>query len=253
MSKDNDHLKLWDAVEKTDPKYTKAFNRGGGFKGTATNATWLAKQATRMFGPCGIGWGVDVVDEALHEGAVMLDNKGEVLGREIIHKVRVKFWYRWGDKQGEITQFGQTTFVGKNKYGPFTDEEAPKKSLTDAMGKCLSLLGFAGDIHLGLWDDHKYVAQREAEAQQAEAQQNNTPPSHPQSPKVALAEAAMRWAGVDKTMMADVVRDCRRVLGLPTTGQLTDEQCAKVLQWIEDREAAGVDFAAAVAQQKEAA
>ena len=47
---------------------------------------------------------------------------------------------RWN--QGEVTHFGQTTFVGANKHGLFTDEEAPKKSLTDATNKALSMLGF---------------------------------------------------------------------------------------------------------------
>ena len=42
-------------------------------------------------------------------------------------------------------------------FGPFTDEEAPKKSLTDALSKAMSWLGFAADIHLGRWDDNKYV------------------------------------------------------------------------------------------------
>ena len=49
------HMALWDAVCTTDKAYTKRFTRGGGFKGTATNATWLAREATRRFGPCGIG------------------------------------------------------------------------------------------------------------------------------------------------------------------------------------------------------
>ena len=36
--------------------------------------------------------------------------------------------------------------------------DAPKKSATDGMVKCLSMLGFAGDIFSGQWDDSKYVA-----------------------------------------------------------------------------------------------
>jgi hypothetical protein len=38
-----------------------------------------------------------------------------------------------------------------------TDWEAAKKSLTDAIGKCLQPLGFAADIHMGLFDDAAYV------------------------------------------------------------------------------------------------
>lgn len=152
------NLSVWDAVQATDPKYTKGFSRGGGFKGTATNATYLAKKATEQFGPCGIGWGVIVLDEQLITGAPHLID-GQTVASDIIHKLHVKFWYVIGGVRGEIEQFGQTQMVGKNKNGFFTDEEAPKKSMTDAMSKCLSLLGFSADIHLGLYDDNKYVSQ----------------------------------------------------------------------------------------------
>lgn len=148
---------LWQAVEKTDPAFTKQFSRGGGFKGTATNATYLARKATEQFGPCGLGWGMSVIDEQIIDGAPFLV-EGVVVGHEKIHKVRAKLWYVQDGKRGEVEQFGQTQIVGKNKNGYYTDEEAPKKSLTDCMSKCLSLLGFSADIHLGLYDDNKYVA-----------------------------------------------------------------------------------------------
>jgi hypothetical protein len=143
---------LWSEVQETDPRYTKTFNRAGGFKGTSTNATWLAKRATEVFGPCGIGWGVKVLDEQIIEGHPITDTCNTK-----VHKVRVQFWYVLDGVRGEIEQFGQTEMVGKNSKGLYTDEEAPKKSITDAMTKCMSLLGFAADIHLGLYDDNKYV------------------------------------------------------------------------------------------------
>jgi hypothetical protein len=175
------NLSLWQSVEKTDPQYTKPFSRGGGFRGTATNATYLAKKATEAFGPMGIGWGVEIIDEAIMEGAP-LDAQGN---NEKIHKVRVKLWYKLDGERGEVVQFGQTTFVGRNKNGLFTDEEAPKKSLTDAMSKCLSLLGFSADIHLGRFDDNKYVSdlqQEFAEKHEAEVRK--------QAPKVSDEQAA---------------------------------------------------------------
>lgn len=154
----NTNTGLWASVEKTDPKYTKQFSRGGGFKGTATNATYLARKATEQFGPCGTGWGINVLNEELIQGAPLLLD-GQVVAHEMIHKVHARFWYVLDGTRGEVEQFGQTQMVGKNKNGFYTDEEAPKKSLTDAMSKCLSLLGFSADIHLGLYDDNKYVDQ----------------------------------------------------------------------------------------------
>ncbi len=152
-----ENLSLWSAVQQTDPKFTKEFNRGGGFKGTAINPTWLARRATETFGPIGIGWGYNIQDEAYQKGHTIVSEDGRALGEVIIHKIRLEVWYIWQGQLGRVTQFGQTEFVGKNKNGFFTDEEAPKKSLTDALSKCLSLLGFAADVHMGLFDDNKYV------------------------------------------------------------------------------------------------
>jgi hypothetical protein len=159
------NLALWNAVRTPDPTHTKQFSRGGGFSGTSTNSTYLAQLATSVFGPIGIGWGIEIEDEKYVDGAPILSATGTTICREVIHMVRVRLWYKsTTDKQadgkpvvGQVIQYGQTTFVGKNKYGPFTDEEAPKKSLTDAMSKCLSLLGFAADVFLGRFDDNKYV------------------------------------------------------------------------------------------------
>jgi len=148
---------LWNAVAVTNPNFVKSFTRGGGFSGTAINATYQAQKATETFGPCGIGWGIDILEERYQNGAPLtLD--GTVVGHEVIHVLRAKLWYLYQGKRGEVIHFGQTPFVGRNKYGFFTDEEAPKKSMTDAMSKCLSLIGFSADVHLGLYDDNKYVA-----------------------------------------------------------------------------------------------
>lgn len=152
-----ENLSLWTSVQQTDPKFTKEFNRGGGFKGTAVNATWLVRRATETFGPIGIGWGYEIKDESYHEGHPFLNDNGDVIARATIHKIRLEVWYIWKGSLGRVQQFGQTEFVGRNKYGVFTDEEAPKKSLTDALGKCLSLIGFAADVHMGMFDDSKYV------------------------------------------------------------------------------------------------
>jgi len=150
-------MELWNAVAVTNPNFVKSFTRGGGFSGTAINATYQAQKATETFGPCGIGWGVEILEERYQDGAPLIQD-GAVIGKEVIHVLRVKLWYIHQGKRGEVIHFGQTTFVGHNKNGFFTDEEAPKKSMTDAMSKCLSLIGFSADVHLGLYDDNKYVA-----------------------------------------------------------------------------------------------
>lgn len=151
-----DNLELWNKVNTTNPEYTKSFNRGGGFKGTAINPIYQIRRATELFGPVGIGWGWEVLNEEIIKGAPLFSEK-LVVGNELIHSLLVKVWYVYEEKRGEVVQYGATTLVGQNKYGFFTDEETKKKSLTDAIGKALSCLGFSADIHLGLYDDNKYI------------------------------------------------------------------------------------------------
>jgi len=170
MMKDN--LALWHSVEKTDPKYTKEFNRGGGFKGTAINPTYLIMKATDTFGLPGIGWGYDIIKEEMLYGALIADGV-----QEQTHTMQVRVWFKVGEERGLVEHFGATTYVGKNKFGTFTDEEAKKKTLTDAISKCLSWLGFSADVHLGRYDDNKYVSDLRSEF--------SKPSTTPTSPLVA--------------------------------------------------------------------
>lgn len=155
MTDENTNLDLWACVSKTDPEYTKPFTRAGGFRGTAINATWLAMRATEQFGPIGIGWGVVLLEQGFF---------GD--GSAQVHHCHIRLWYERDGKRGEIEHVGCTNAVTVNKDGVVrVDEDAPKKSLTDATTKALSMLGFAADVHLGRYDDNKYVAELVEEKQ----------------------------------------------------------------------------------------
>ena len=56
------------------------------------------------------------------------------------------------------------------------DEDAPKKSLTDAIVKAASHLGVAANIFLGRWDDQKYVAEVNEEYRREEAERSGPSP-----------------------------------------------------------------------------
>ena len=47
--------------------------------------------------------------------------------------------------------------------GPFNDDEAFKKAFTDAVMNAFKFIGVAADVHMGLFDDSKYVAEQKAE------------------------------------------------------------------------------------------
>lgn len=149
----SDNLSLWRLVEKTDPAHTKAIT-GKQYKGTSPKPHWLIMRATETFGPCGIGWGF-TVDERIVDGAMI-----EPGFYEKMHIAKVKVWYKWQSERGEVEHIGGTPFSGKRSSGNlFTDEDAPKKSVTDALVKALSMIGFAGDIFMGRYDDSKYVSE----------------------------------------------------------------------------------------------
>lgn len=142
-----DNMKLWNQVCVTDPKAVKPIT-GKQYKGNSPKPYWVIQRATEVFGPCGLGWGVQVLSERF-----------ERFGDEALHIAHVKVWYIQDGKRGEIEQMGQTRAAYTSASGKhIVDEDAPKKSATDGMVKCLSMLGFAGDIFSGQWDDSRYVA-----------------------------------------------------------------------------------------------
>lgn len=157
----SDNLALWQAVEKTPVEHTKAIT-GKSYSGTSPKPHYLVRKATETFGPCGIGWGF-TVDERVEAGAMIDADHFEKM-----HIAKVTVWYEWGGKRGEVTHVGGTPFSGKRASGkPYTDEDAPKKSVTDALVKALSMIGFAGDIFMGRYDDSKYVNDLRDEAREA--------------------------------------------------------------------------------------
>ena len=153
----NANLSIWNAVKTTDPNFVKNFRRAGGFAGTAIDPMYNIFRATQLFGPMGIGWGFEIVNEQIIDGAPLLDSDGNVVGCEKLHEIKLRVWYKHGDATGEIFASGATMMVGRNRNGFFTDEEAVKKSITDALSKALSYLGFSADVHLGRFDSNKYT------------------------------------------------------------------------------------------------
>jgi hypothetical protein len=220
-----DNLALWQAVEKTPPAHTKPIT-GKSYSGTSPKPHYLVWKATETFGPIGIGWGFTIVDERIEDGA----------GGERLHIARVRVWYKWNGERGEVEHIGGTSFSGTRASGKtYTDEDAPKKSVTDALIKALSMIGFAGDIFMGRYDDSKYVAEirAEADAEKRAADQAKAPPSrrHPQQP--AGVDAA-RQKAVD--FRDSFIADIRRCGNLDDLRMLkTDSAKAKAQQALADR------------------
>lgn len=149
-------MEIWNALGKTDPKHTKGFKRAGGFSGTALKPIWVEQRLTEVFGPCGTGWGM-----ARPEFQVVSGHNHEVLVY-----CTLSAWY-WRDDE-KRTVFGVggdkvvTHIKANEKYNRAerwdNDDEAFKKAFTDALLNAFKHVGVGADIHMGLFDDSKYVA-----------------------------------------------------------------------------------------------
>jgi hypothetical protein len=144
---------LWQRAFTTDPKAVKPIT-GKQYNGNSPKPYWIVERLTDEFGPCGIGWGFSILNERFERFS----------DTDSLHVAAVRFWYVLDGKRGELEQIGQTKASYTTNAGKFiVDEDAPKKSVTDALVKCASYLGFAGDIFSGRWDDSKYVKEAGAE------------------------------------------------------------------------------------------
>lgn len=151
-----DDIDYWNMVETTDPGFTKQIT-GRNYRGTSPNVTYLIRKATEVYGLCGHGFGWTVVDEQYIQGA-----KYESGNTELLHVVRINFWTKHPEtgEIGSFDSYGQTRMAYLTRNGQYImDEDGPKKSLTDAITKAMSQLGFAADIFLGRYDDNKYVSE----------------------------------------------------------------------------------------------
>lgn len=147
LEKIDDRMSIWKALSRTDPEATKGFQRAGGFSGTAVKPIWVVKRLTEQFGPCGEGWGIG-------------EPKFEVVpagGNEMLVYCWVSCWHT--SPENVLWGVGGDKVVTARKNGPFTDDEAFKKAFTDAVNNAFKFIGVAADIHMGLFDDNKYVAQ----------------------------------------------------------------------------------------------
>lgn len=134
------NLDLWNKVEKTNPSHTKPVTFGRAI--TAIDPYQQIKNATKEFGPVGIGWGWSV-------------ERVEYLPTNEL-ALLVRMWHT--EKSNTFDQWGQASLY-IDKAEKKKDTDCFKKATTDGVTKCLSLIGFNADVFLGKFEDNKYVQQ----------------------------------------------------------------------------------------------
>jgi len=168
------NTRLWEKLGKTDPAHTKGFKRAGGFGGTAIKPIYTTQKMTEVFGPAGKGWGMGEPTFQTVPGS-----EGQVAVF-----CTVSLWYREEDdiesKVAVVYGVGGDMVVVKQSSGLRTDDEAFKKAFTDAIGNAMKHIGMSADVHMGLFDDSKYVQEMkdEAQASRKPVQRQSTYASH---------------------------------------------------------------------------
>ncbi|HHN8581126.1 hypothetical protein MKT39_016815 [Providencia rettgeri] len=179
IDSNNDHLNIWKRVQRTDARFTKPLD-GVGYTGTSINSTYMFMRATEIFGPIGEGWGYEIVEEKFVNGKPLaepvLDERNKQVATRFLrdgdgslfceqnHSIKIRFWYTIEcETRGEFESYGATPYRYQTTYGIKVDGEVFKKSLTDAIKKALSMLGFSSDVFMGMHDNPEYVASNKLE------------------------------------------------------------------------------------------
>lgn len=161
FKKMEDNLKLWNSVEKTDPKYTKKANLGGKSI-TSIAPQYQVMNATEKLGIYGEGWGfkniqLDYTLVATHDLVIF----------------KAVFFFKAEGKTSEFEIINSAKLHIDNARTKVNDNFA-KSIETDTLTKALSKLGFNADIFLGKFDDTRYFdevttefANKEVEANKA--------------------------------------------------------------------------------------
>lgn len=207
MNEPTDNMRIWNKVEKTDPKHTKAYNSGG-YRGTAITSMYNVKRATEIFGPIGHGWGFDVGEP---------EYVADAESKTMIVQIKVTVWYMQNDKCGHVSHYGATKMAYQASSRRMVDEDAVKKAVTDALGKALSMLGFSADVWLGKFDDPAYVRDLENGGM-------DTPPAPPPPNKAAVSH--VRTAAI--SVVLDIVK-----LKQGESNQWTAEQRAHLSETVK--------------------
>jgi hypothetical protein len=168
----NDNLKLWNAVEKTDPTQTKKAKVGGN-NITSIKPQYQILQATKQWGSYGSKWGFKDIcfDYSITNTPTVIsvtdwNTKQVEKVSTVLGLVGFKATFFYPDGVFEVSN--SIKIFTDNKHSKIDDNYA-KKVETDALTKALSKLGFNADIFMGRFDDLRYVEEMKKEFSQKPA------------------------------------------------------------------------------------
>jgi hypothetical protein len=138
MSEENENMKIYEATRTVPNEALKKIG-GGRLKGMSDiNPMWRIKLLTELFGICGIGWKIEIVDQRLEQGSA------DQIACFVTINLYIKVDGEWSDP---IPGMGGSAFVTKESSGLYTSDECFKMAYTDAISVACKSLGFAADVY----------------------------------------------------------------------------------------------------------
>ena len=130
------NLDIYEACRMVPAEAKKQFNNGS-FSGTDINPMWRIKKLTETFGPAGIGWYYEVLNERCetHHDTTMA-----IVNLNLYVKVD-------GEWSKPIYGTGGNTLVKSTKNGLKASDEGYKMALTDALSVACKALGIGADVY----------------------------------------------------------------------------------------------------------
>ena len=142
------NLELWEKWNQPPPDCLKTI-RGGRLKGkTDIRPQWRYEVITEHLGLCGFGWYYRIKEHWTEEGS----------DGQVMCFIRVDLFIKLNDEWSEpIEGVGGSSLIMKELGGLYSNDEAYKMALTDALSYAMSKIGIASDIYMGKWDGSKYA------------------------------------------------------------------------------------------------
>lgn len=148
---ESENMKIYES-SRTVPENALKKIHGGRLKGMSDiNPMWRIKKLTELFGACGFGWKIEIVDRRLEKGSA------EQIACFVDINLYIKVDGQWSEA---IPGMGGSSFVTKESNGLYTSDECFKMAYTDAISVACKSLGFAADVYFEK-DRTKYTQQEE--------------------------------------------------------------------------------------------
>lgn len=175
----SDNLSVWTQVQAVDQKHIKQANVSG-HKCLSVNGLEMVRLITEALGPIGQRWKYSVKWERFDDECPIVNPStnepymcdGKTLWQQS-HTALIELSVKHDDEWHSYEQMGHTPYrygsggtVYNGQTKPFkivVDKEYGKKTITDGLKKCLSMLGVAADVYTGALDDHNYAQQAQDE------------------------------------------------------------------------------------------